>query len=219
MCYFYIHYVCYVSVYVQILLSQYELCPKACVMQPPFSYAFRNVSLITAIFLFFTIFSSILSGSFFSKICSPNGFNITQLLYFTRLFGDLGGRALTFLPRPTFLKTINGLLTVVAVRLISLIAFFLYICPVNVIPKSDIAITVLVCLSAMQSGYFAIIVYEYVGKIVAHDFPANKCAKKVATRALNISFQVACFSACCVTVFFVYLLEWVYGTNENGGDL
>lgn len=52
--------------------------------------------------LFITLFSSILTASFFGYIKSPNGWDISQIMYFTRLFCDLMGRPLTLVLRPRF---------------------------------------------------------------------------------------------------------------------
>lgn len=54
--------------------------------------------------LMLTIWSSIFQAAFFAYVSSPKDKNIEQTLYFVRLFADLLGRPLTFLPRPYFLK-------------------------------------------------------------------------------------------------------------------
>ncbi len=54
--------------------------------------------------LILTIWGSIFQAAFFAYVESPNGRNIEQILYFTRLVCDLLGRPLTFLPRPWFVQ-------------------------------------------------------------------------------------------------------------------
>lgn len=54
--------------------------------------------------LMITIWSSIFQAAFFAYVNSPRDRNIEQTLYFVRLFADLLGRPLTFLPRPYFIK-------------------------------------------------------------------------------------------------------------------
>jgi hypothetical protein len=60
--------------------------------------------------LIITIYCSIFQAAFFAYVNSQNGWEIEQVLYFTRLFSDLAGRPLTMLPRPSFMKV--GLVTV-----------------------------------------------------------------------------------------------------------
>ena len=54
--------------------------------------------------LIITIWCSIFQASFFAHVDSANGWEIEQILYFTRLFCDLLGRPITRLPRPFFMK-------------------------------------------------------------------------------------------------------------------
>lgn len=54
--------------------------------------------------LIITMWSSIFQASFFAYVESSSTRNIEQWLYFVRLFSDLIGRPLTFLPRPKFLQ-------------------------------------------------------------------------------------------------------------------
>ncbi|GMI13697.1 hypothetical protein TrLO_g3311 [Triparma laevis f. longispina] len=163
--------------------------------------------------LFFTIFASIFSGSFFSKVKTADPDNATglgQLLYFTRLFSDLAGRIFTFLPRPKIVKSINGLFVIMLLRMGLLVIFFLYI--LDLTPKNDTFIIILVGVCALQSGFNAVLVYEYVGiKVVAQAGAIGSssdcnCAKSIATKALNMSFQYACFAACLCNILGVCLL-------------
>eukprot|EP00518_Triparma_eleuthera_P018358 CAMPEP_0197563174 /NCGR_PEP_ID=MMETSP1320-20131121/28249_1 /TAXON_ID=91990 /ORGANISM="Bolidomonas sp., Strain RCC2347" /LENGTH=470 /DNA_ID=CAMNT_0043124963 /DNA_START=188 /DNA_END=1597 /DNA_ORIENTATION=+ len=151
--------------------------------------------------LFATIFSSIFSGSFFSKVPSVNGpgAGLGQILYFTRLFSDLLGRIFTFLPRK-FL-TVTHLTIICILRLLLLVIFFLYV--LGLTPKNDVFITALVGVCAFQSGYNAVLVYELAGAKVADEFEGSNTASSVATKALNMSFQYACFAACLCNVLGV----------------
>ena len=54
--------------------------------------------------LMLTIWSSIFQAAFYAYVDSKNGWDIEQILYFTRLLSDLVGRPLTFLPRPSFMQ-------------------------------------------------------------------------------------------------------------------
>ncbi|GMH47220.1 hypothetical protein TrRE_jg2696 [Triparma retinervis] len=153
--------------------------------------------------LFFTIFASIFSGSLFANIPREDGYDgvdLGQILYFTRLFADLGGRVVTWLPRKYLISSISGLYYVMVVRLLLLVVFVAYIFfPPSL--RSDVGITSLVALCAFQSGYNAVLVYELVGKEVGGGAGGGgkdqRCkAKAMATRALNMSFQYACAGAC-----------------------
>jgi hypothetical protein len=164
--------------------------------------------------LFFTIFSSIFTGSFFSHVprAHPSiaAGDMSQLLYFARIFSDLGGRVLTFLPRPACFKTIQGLFWLMVLRVLLLVVFFLYIEPFEVLPKNDTAITVLVAFCGAQSGYTAVLVYEYIAVDTQGAFGnlnggKGGQAKACAVRMLNLTFQIACFSACVANIAVVYL--------------
>ena len=76
--------------------------------------------------LVITIWSSIFTAAFFAYVNSTNGRDIEQTLYFTRLFCDLIGRPLTFLPRPLIVKSPSGLLTVAFLRACLSAIFFMY---------------------------------------------------------------------------------------------
>ena len=166
------------------------------------------------IVLFFTIFSSIFTGSFFcyvERADSNNSRDLAQLLYFTRLFSDLAGRLLTFLPRPKCLQSIQGLYYLMLLRVLLLFVFFFYIEPIDIIPKNDLMITALVCFCAAQSGYTAVLAYEYVGRDTDDEFGRRHVghngdkAKAKAVRMLNYTFQLACFIACVANLFMAFV--------------
>jgi hypothetical protein len=72
----------------------------------PTSSAYYAIFMIVypyCIAMLLTLLSSILSASFFGYLSSPKNRNISQIMYFTRLFCDLLGRPLTLLPRPKFI--------------------------------------------------------------------------------------------------------------------
>mmetsp|Transcript_13451 Transcript_13451/g.27453 ORF Transcript_13451/g.27453 Transcript_13451/m.27453 type:complete len:451 (+) Transcript_13451:158-1510(+) len=162
--------------------------------------------------LFFTIFASIFSGSLFANIprmSTDDAVNLGQILYFTRLFSDLAGRVVTWLPRKYLVGSIEGLYYIMIFRMLLLVIFVGYIFfPPSL--RSDVAITTLVAVCAFQSGYNAVLVYELVGKKVDKNFGGGclgvdqGCkAKAMATRALNMSFQYACGGACVCNVIAV----------------
>ena len=77
--------------------------------------------------LFWTMFGSIFTAAFFAYADSTTGGDIEQWLYFTRLFGDLGGRPLTALPRPSWLRSGPQLAVFSVARLIFSAVFFVYV--------------------------------------------------------------------------------------------
>jgi hypothetical protein len=163
--------------------------------------------------LFLTIFSAVLTGSFFSSVPSDNHFNIAQALYFTRLAGDLGGRLIAIsLPRPSFFDgRLTGLTFLLVVRLVLLLVFFVYIIPGQTfLPLYDTAVQIAVGVCACQSGFTASLLYEYAAK----EFEGDSSCRSETTRALNMSFQYACFGA---VVAAVILLVPLGGTFELEG--
>mmetsp|Transcript_19916 Transcript_19916/g.33332 ORF Transcript_19916/g.33332 Transcript_19916/m.33332 type:complete len:442 (-) Transcript_19916:23-1348(-) len=74
-----------------------------------------------------TVWSSIFHASFFAFVTSRRVRNMEQIIYFVRLFSDLAGRPLTFLPRPAFLKRNYNLLALAVMRSVAMIWFFLYL--------------------------------------------------------------------------------------------
>lgn len=78
-------------------------------IQRMFYFMYKDDPIFTAVCplcvaLMVTMWSSIFQASFFAYVNSKRGWNIEQILYFTRLFSDLMGRPLTFLPRPSFIR-------------------------------------------------------------------------------------------------------------------
>ena len=89
--------------------------PTTCTLSTA-SWTCGSLPLCAALVL--TIWSSIFQAAFFAYVNSPRNQNIEQTLYFVRLFSDLLGRPLTFLPRPFFVQVrINNFL--VCVKLLS----------------------------------------------------------------------------------------------------
>ncbi|GMI48042.1 hypothetical protein TrCOL_g4816 [Triparma columacea] len=175
--------------------------------------------------LFFTIFASIFSGSLFGNIPreregGDNHVDLGQILYFTRLFSDLGGRIATWIPRKYLISSIEGLFYVMVVRLLLLVMFVCYIfSPPSL--RSDPGIIALVAVCAFQSGYNAVLVYELCGSVVCglsglggEDGRAK--AKAMATRALNMSFQYACAGACVSNLIAVGVVM-AMDNGENHG--
>ena len=101
--------------------------------------------------LIVVMWCSIFQASFFAYVNSPDGREIEQILYFTRLFADLVGRPLTRLPRPYFIQTKNQLLIASMLRISLMVLFFVYIL-VPSFPKSDAFVTALVAIFSIMNG-------------------------------------------------------------------
>ncbi|GMI40149.1 hypothetical protein TeGR_g3029 [Tetraparma gracilis] len=154
--------------------------------------------------LFFTIFASISSGSFFGQVTSTSSsFNIAQTLYFIRLFSDLGGRFVAAsLPRALLLSSIDGLYKLTLLRLAVWVVFFAYIFPGAefLLPRSDALICALTSFGSLHSGLCAVLVYEYAGTEIVVRRGMGKESNAVGARMLNIVFHKACFSASVVSL-------------------
>ncbi|KAH8059308.1 hypothetical protein JL720_13868 [Aureococcus anophagefferens] len=119
--------------------------------------------------LFWTMFGSIFTAAFFAYANSNSGIDIEQVLYFTRLFGDLFGRPFTSLPRPKCLQTGQQLATFAISRLIFSVIFFVYIF-VPGIPSSDLFVIADIGIFSVSSGYLGIISYEYAARDFKKEF-------------------------------------------------
>ena len=144
--------------------------------------------------LFWTMFGSIFTAAFFAYAESTSGVDIEQVLYFTRLFGDLFGRPFTSLPRPRCLRTGDQLAAFAVARLVFAAIFFVYIF-VPGVPQSDLFITVDVALFSVSSGYLGIISYEYA----ARDCKST-AAKSHAATLMNTTFQISMFLAVLLSI-------------------
>ena len=135
--------------------------------------------------LFYTMFGSIFTAAFFAYANSTRGIDIEQVLYFTRLFGDLLGRPFTSLPRPRWLQTPRQLAVFAILRLVLSVLFFMYVF-VPGVPQSDAIIVADIALFSVSSGYVGILAYE----MAARDLK-NAAAKSYATSLMNTTFQVS----------------------------
>ena len=177
--------------------------------------------------LFITIWCSIFQASFFAYCDSPQGRDIEQILYFVRLFSDLLGRPLTRFARPWFLQENHHVLNASVLRISLMLLFFLYIfipnCPRSALfsracpsrlflapqltrasapstpshshPRSDLFISFIVGIFSALSGYLTVLIYEYAAEGL------DGAAQTYATGLLNMSFQLAAFTAVLLSVF------------------
>mmetsp|Transcript_3343 Transcript_3343/g.9845 ORF Transcript_3343/g.9845 Transcript_3343/m.9845 type:complete len:148 (-) Transcript_3343:21-464(-) len=135
------------------------------------------------------MFGSIFTAAFFAYADSTDGWDIEQVLYFTRLFGDLFGRPFTSLPRPRCLRTGQHLAVFSVARLVFSITYFVYVFAPGV-PQADWFVVADVAAFSVFSGYLGIIAYEYA----ARDF-RSAADKAHASTLMNTTFQVSMFLA------------------------
>jgi hypothetical protein len=183
--------------------------------------------------LFITIWCSIFQASFFAFCDSPQGRDIEQILYFVRLFSDLLGRPLTRLPRPWFLQENHHVLSASVARISLMLVFFCYVfiasfpkwvalssflllfclfvrfltlTPLN--HRSDFFISLNVGFFSALSGYLTVLIYEYAVDGL------DGAAQTYATGLLNMSFQLAAFSAVLLSVL-ITSTEWIQTVTGN----
>ena len=144
--------------------------------------------------LFFTMFASIFTAAFFAYADSSSGVDLEQVLYFTRLLGDLFGRPFTSLPRPQFLATDRNLANFAIWRTAGAAIFFVYVF-VPGVPQSDLFIILYVAVFSVGSGYIGIVSYEYA----ARDLKST-AAKSYSATLMNTTFQVSMFLAVMLSI-------------------
>ena len=181
----------------------------------PRSSYIEAVSMHRAV-LFMTIFLSVFCGSFFSYV-KPEvdaggggggegaGYEITQVLYFSRLFSDLFGRFLTLLPRPKFLQDIRGLCYLLVPRVITTCLYFMYVSDLFPYPlsRSDVVVSVLVVLNGCHSGYSAVLSYQMAQEDVGFRGGREE-GKILASKGMNESFHAACGIAAIANLVVVF---------------
>lgn len=144
--------------------------------------------------LIITIWCSIFQASFYAYVDSPKGRDIEQILYFVRLFADLLGRPLARFWRPWYLRHNHQVLMGALFRIALMLLFFAYLF-IDALPRSDLFACILVGSFSILSGYFTVLIYEYA----SHD-GLDGAAQIYATQLLNISFQIAAFTAVFLSV-------------------
>lgn len=174
--------------------------------------------------LFVTIASSIFQASFLAYVNTSNkhtppptgpspspppsaavaaqGYCICEVLYFVRLFADFAGRPLTrLLPRFQALSSPTHLVRASLWRLLLLAVFFAYIAWPQVIPQSDVFVSVLVGVFALLSGVLVVLSYEYAARAVSE----CKAYQSHAGAVMNLTFQAAAFASVLLGLMFVDL--------------
>jgi hypothetical protein len=173
--------------------------------------------------LFVTIASSIFQASFLAYVNTSNkhtpipptspssspstavaaqGYCICEVLYFVRLFADFAGRPLTrILPRFQALSSPTHLVRASLWRLLLLAVFFAYIAWPQVIPQSDVFVSVLVGVFALLSGMLVVLSYEYAAGAVSE----CKAYQSHAGAVMNLTFQAAAFASVLLGLMFVDL--------------
>ena len=154
--------------------------------------------------LFMIVFCSILEGSFISFVIPVHKtLSIQTVLYFVRIFSDLFGRPLTMLKLPTYMRSIDGIITMAYFRVMLLFVFFMYIyLPENlrVAYESDAFILVLQMLISVSSGFLIVLVYNSASTSLVGDKNKSK-----GVEVLTVTFQGASAIASLVAGFLLFL--------------
>ena len=132
-----------------------------------------------------TVASSMSVASLLNRVKSQNAENVSfaQVLFYTRLFGDLLGRPATLYRTPT---SISNLVVTACVRLSFVPVFFLYTSTTTeIIPKWDVAAIGGIFLFAFSSGYLATLAYQLAPLLLTYQ-----------ERELNLTKQTGLINVC-----------------------
>jgi len=130
-----------------------------------------------------TVASSMSVASLLNRVKSQNAENVSfaQVLFYTRLFGDLLGRPATLYRTPT---SISNLVVTACVRLSFVPVFFLYT-TTEIIPKWDVAAIGGIFIFAFSSGYLATLAYQLAPLLLTYQ-----------ERELNLTKQTGLINVC-----------------------
>lgn len=151
--------------------------------------------------LFITITSSIFLGNFFSYVKSSGNANISTILYFTRLFCDLGSRPAAHMVKIGLLGTPHKLLAAAGFRVSLMTVFFLYIG--KAIPQSDVFITLFVAFYAFMSGYLVVNSYQ----MSQHLAGETSATRDIASRLMNTAYQLGTFCSSILSVVLALVIN------------
>jgi hypothetical protein len=134
-----------------------------------------------------TVASSMSVACWLNRVKSQNPENeaFAQVLFYTRLLGDLVGRPATLHRTPT---SISNLVFPACFRLSFVPVFFLYT-TTNIIPKWDIAAIVGIFMFALTSGYLATLVYQLAPSLLNDRERERNLTRQ--TGLINVCFSVS----------------------------
>lgn len=134
-----------------------------------------------------TVASSMSVASLLNRVKSQNAeyVSFAQVVFYTRLFGDLLGRPATLYRTPT---SISNLVVTACVRLSFVPVFFLYI-TTDIIPKWDVAAIGGIFIFAFSSGYLATLAYQLAPLLLTYQERQRNITKQ--TGLINVCFSAS----------------------------
>ncbi len=146
-----------------------------------------RITLPASFVIILTVASSMSVASFLNRVHSqhPNNEAFAQVLFYIRLLGDLLGRPATLYKAPT---SFSNIFAMACARLSFVPVFFVY-STTNIIPKSDIAITIGIFLFAFTSGYLVTLAYQLAPSLL-NDLDRGKNLTK-QNGIINVCFSIA----------------------------
>jgi hypothetical protein len=149
-----------------------------------------------------TVASSMSVACWLNHVKSQNPDNqaFAQVLFYTRLLGDLAGRPATLYRAPS---SIYSLVIAASVRLSFVPLFFVYT-TTDIIPKNDIAAVVGIFFFAFSSGYLATLVYQLAPLSLSMEERGRNLTRQ--TGIINV-----CFSTSILLGFgFTFLIALIF---------
>jgi hypothetical protein len=134
-----------------------------------------------------TVGSSMSVSSWFNRVQSqdPTNTSFPQLLFYTRLFGDLLGRPLTLFAAPKSIVTLN----ILSLTRLSFVPFFFLYTSTNLIPTSDFWIVVGVFVFSFSSGYLVTLSYQLAPSLLSDHERERNLMKQ--TNLINVCFSAS----------------------------
>ena len=150
--------------------------------------------------LFVTVFGALCVLPFYTYVpSSSHDADLSQILFYTKLGSDMFGRPCTVLLR--LIHTPQRMVMAAIVRLLFLPLFFIYTFGGDVIPKSDILITVFVGLFAFSSGFINTVAYQLAPTMIPSELRIANGAR--VANMINTVFHAAVYGGLSVS-FIVF---------------
>ena len=154
--------------------------------------------------LFVTVFGALCVLPFYTYVpSSSNDANLSQILFYTKLGSDMLGRPCTVLLR--LIHTPKRMVVAAVIRLLFLPVFFLYTFGGDVIPKSDILITVFVGLFAFSSGFINTVAYQLAPTMIPTELRIANGAR--VANMINTVFHAAVYGGLMVSFIVFATME------------
>lgn len=148
-----------------------------------------------------TVASSMSVASWLNHVKSqkPENKSFAQVLFYTRLLGDLLGRPATLYQKSRSTPiSISKLLGIACVRLSFVPVFFLYTAT-NIIPKWDVAAVGGIFIFAFTSGYLTTLAYQTAPFLLTRNSEERQRNLTRQTGIMNVCFSTSILLGFCLT--------------------